>query len=52
MAGATLIKPDLQFVKRIVAAGGDTADVMEAITDHIVGEARLVGTYSLNPDVR
>ncbi len=25
MAGATLIKPDLQFVKRIVAAGGDTA---------------------------
>jgi len=25
MAGETLIKPDLQFVKRIVAAGGDTA---------------------------
>jgi quinone-modifying oxidoreductase subunit QmoC len=25
MAGAKLIKPDLQFVKRIVAAGGDTA---------------------------
>jgi quinone-modifying oxidoreductase subunit QmoC len=25
MAGAKLIKPDLQFIKRIVAAGGDTA---------------------------
>jgi quinone-modifying oxidoreductase subunit QmoC len=25
MAGATQIKPDLQFIKRIVAAGGDTA---------------------------
>ena len=24
MAGETLIKPDLQFVKRVMAAGGDT----------------------------
>jgi Raf kinase inhibitor-like YbhB/YbcL family protein len=35
-----------------VSGNFNGADVMEAITGHIVGEARLVGTYSLNPDVR
>ena len=34
-----------------VSGNFNGADVMAAIEGHIVGEARLVGTYSLNPDV-
>jgi Raf kinase inhibitor-like YbhB/YbcL family protein len=44
-----LYATDLETVPVSGTFGG--ADVMQAIQGHIVAEARLVGTYSLNPDV-
>lgn len=39
-------------VDHVPVSGAFTgADVMTMIEGHIVGEARLIGTYSLNPDV-
>jgi Raf kinase inhibitor-like YbhB/YbcL family protein len=40
-------------LKQLELSGAFTgADVMAKIEGHIVGEARLIGTYSLNPDVK
>jgi phosphatidylethanolamine-binding protein (PEBP) family uncharacterized protein len=40
-------------LERVPVEGDFTASqVLDAIRDHIVAEATIVGTYSLNPDAK